>query len=356
MPLAGAGRAHLPRGIHHPLSRYTRAVPTPVPEPPDDILARARERAAARSARDWSRADALRAEIEAAGWRVVDRGTRFRLSPASPPTVETAGRTLYGHASAVPSLLDEPAAARFSVQLLADDRPDDLARVLAGLRAHAPAGTQVVVIANDPSPAQARGLEPGSAELETIGDGAPEVTWTSTRLGCAAARNVGLRRATGDIVILAGSSIELLGDALGPLAEALDDPAVAVAGAFGLVAEDLRHFDPSPGPTVDAIEGRWLAFRRDDYRRLGPLDERFVAPGYLDVWWSLVLRDGLADGGPPRSARRLELPLIQHGETRPAATPEADLARLTRRNYYRLLERFRDRADELLGSGRADDS
>ena len=39
---------------------------------PDDVQALADERAAARAARDFARADALRAEIEAAGWEVVD--------------------------------------------------------------------------------------------------------------------------------------------------------------------------------------------------------------------------------------------------------------------------------------------
>ena len=39
---------------------------------PDDVQALADERAAARAARDFARADALRAEIEAAGWEVED--------------------------------------------------------------------------------------------------------------------------------------------------------------------------------------------------------------------------------------------------------------------------------------------
>jgi hypothetical protein len=326
-------------------------VPAPDPLPPDDIVSRARERAAARAARDWSRADALRAEIEAAGWRIVDRGTGFDLSPAFPPTIEDAGRARYGNAAAVPSLLDAPADTLFSVHLLADDRPDDLVRALAGLRAHAPGGTQVVIVANGPSPARAGRLEPGGPDLAPVAGRVPEVVRTSARLGHAAARNVGLRRAAGQIVVLADTSVEPIGDALTPLAAALADPAVAVTGGFGIVSADLRHFDDAPGPAVDAIERYWLAFRRDDYRALGPLDEKFVFCRHLDVWWSLVLRTGADPSVPPRGARRLDLPLVRHEHRGRTSLSEADRDRLSRRNLYRVLDRFRGRAD-LFGAGR----
>jgi len=56
------------------------------PAPPTEVVALARARAEARADGDWPRADGLRAEIEAAGWKVVDAGTAFRLEPATPPT------------------------------------------------------------------------------------------------------------------------------------------------------------------------------------------------------------------------------------------------------------------------------
>jgi hypothetical protein len=324
-------------------------VQRPAPEPPAEVVAAARERAAARAARDWPRADTLRAEIEAAGWKVIDRGTGFDLEPAAPPTVEEAGITRYGSSSAVPSTLAERPTARFTVALVADDRSDDPARLLAGLRTHAPVGTQVVVVANEPAAAQAERLAAGSPDLAPIGDIAPEVTWTSVRLGHAAACNVALRRARGEVVVLADPSVELLGDALTPLADALADPAVAVCGAFGLVAADLRRFMAAPGPAVDVIELPWLAFRRADYLALGPLDEKLVVERHLDTWWSLVLRAGAADR-PPRGARRLDLPLRRHAPPERHDLPAAELERLARRSFYRVLDRFRDRPDLLSGA------
>ena len=60
---------------------------------PQPVLDAAHARAAARAAQDWSEADRLRAEIEAAGWKVVDRGTDFALSPAAPPDGSSSVRT-----------------------------------------------------------------------------------------------------------------------------------------------------------------------------------------------------------------------------------------------------------------------
>ena len=321
----------------------------PRPEPPAEIVGLARERSEARAARDWLRADALRAEIEAAGWKVIDRGTDVVLEPATPTTVEEGGVLRYGAAAAVPSVLDQPPTARFSVELIADDWADDLSRILAGLRAHAPEGTQVVIVANDPGPGQAARLAPDGPDLVPIADAAPEVVWTSDRLGHAAARNVGLRRARGAVVVLADASIEPTGDALAPLERALDDPAVAVAGAFGLVTADLRRFDDAPGPVVDAVALEWMAFRRADFVALGPLDEKFVFQRHLDAWWSLVLRAGADETAAPRGARRLALPLARHEHRAWTSLRESERDRLSKRNFYRVLDRFRDRGDLLSG-------
>lgn len=321
----------------------------PAPTPPDEIAALARERAAARVGREYARADALRAEIEAAGWRVVDRGTAYQLEPAAPPTIRDVDVVRYGSAAGVPSVLETPSTAAFTVLLPADDWPDDLTRMLGGIRAHAPAGTQVVIVANDPSPVQAARLDPGSPDLEPIAGSAPELLWTSARLGKAAATNIGLQRARGSVVVLAETCMQPIGDALEPLAAALADPGVAVAGSSGLVSADLRHFADAPGPDVVAIGAGWLAFRRADLPALGPLDERFVIDRYLDVWWSLVLRAGPDSTRPPRRAVRLDLPLIRHEPRGSRTLAAAERDRMSKRNFYRVMDRFRDRTDLVSG-------
>lgn len=311
---------------------------------PDDVLSAAHARATARRERDWAEADRLRGEIEAAGWRIVDRGTDFALTPAAPPDEADGGHLRYGASRNVPSRLDEPATGVATIVLIATDWPGDLARMLESLRATSPLGVTIVVVADAPSAEQDAALEGPGGEAPPV-----ETVWTSARLGHAAATNIGVRRAGAPVVVLLDTSIEPTGDFVTPLVRALDDPTVAVSGGWGIVSKDLRHFEDAPAGDVDAIEGYCLAFRRADFAERGPLDERFTFYRNLDIWWSLVLRDG-GEGEPPRRAVRLDgLPLVRHEHRGYTSLPEGERDRLSKRNFYRIIDRFGSRRDLLVG-------
>jgi cysteinyl-tRNA synthetase len=318
---------------------------------PEPVRALAHARSDARARRDWPEADRLRGEIEAAGWRIVDRGTDFSLEPAHPDDIVEDGRTRYGSSSAVPSRLDEPDSALASVILIATDQPEDLARSVAALRRFAPAGTHLVIVADDPSAEQSASLiGPEGPAAEPIGGSPVEIVWTSAPLGYAAATNAGLRRAAGRIVVLMDTSVELTGDLIGQLEAALADPSVAVAGGWGIVSDDLRRFEDAPAGDVDAIEGYALAFRRADLGQRGLLDERFRFYRNLDIWWSLVLRDE-GEGRPPRRAIRISDPAATRHEHRGyTGVPPAERDRLSKRNFYRIIDRFGSRRDLLVSS------
>jgi cysteinyl-tRNA synthetase len=312
---------------------------------PEAVLDAAHARAAARADHRWDEADRLRDEIESAGWKIVDRGTDFALSPATPPTLENDGVVRYGSSSDVPLRLPEPATAEATVVLVATDWPTDLERALAALDRHRPDATQVVVVADGPSDEQ-------DAGLEAIGDaGRSEIVRTSARLGLGAALNVGLRRATGRVVIVLDLSVEPTGDVVTPLVRALDDRSIAVAGGWGIVSDDLRRFREAPPGDVDAIEGYAIAFRRDEAAARGPFDERFVFYRNLDIWWSLVLRDE-GDERPPRRAVAVELPARRHEHRGWTSLAESERERLSKRNFYRILDRFGHRSN-LAGGDRA---
>jgi GT2 family glycosyltransferase len=228
-----------------------------------------------------------------------------------------------------------------TVVLVATDWPDDVERALIGLRGHAPAQTSIVVVANDPSPEQAAALDALAV------DDALETVWTSERLGQATALNVGLRRAAAPVVILLDTSVEPTGDVVTPLVRALDDPAVAVVGGWGITSQDLRHFEAAAPGDVDAVEGYAMAFRRDEIAARGPLDEHFRFYRNLDIWWSLVLRDA-GEGSPPRRAVAVELPAVRHEHRGWSSLPEADRDRQSKRNFYRIIDRFGSRMDLLI--------
>ncbi len=343
----------------------------------------------ARARQDWATADTLKAQIEAAGWKVVDRGSRTSVTPAAPLTVEVEGELRYGSAASVPTRLEEPAATAFTVVLLASEEPAKVARLVHGIRAHPPGGVrvQVVVVANDPNEAQQAALAELAASGATPDWESPEQLRTATRLGYAAALNIGLRRVAGEIVVLADGSAWPTGDALSPIAAALADTSVGTVGGIGFSADEPGRLNPaalelarageedSAGSDVTALQGGWLAFRRSDLAALGPLDEHFVTPAWLDLWWSLRIRCGadpdwtetdsdvaadrdeeagqtatpeptaLPASAPPappapRRALLLRLPL-EHDEI----TWPPDRSRLNRRNMYRVLDRFGWRED-----------
>ena len=316
---------------------------------PDDVLAAAHERSRARAARDWAEADRLRAEIEAAGWKVVDKGIDFALSPIAPPDLTDGERVRYGSTASVPSRLDEAATGLATIVLIATDWPEDLARAIAALDAGSPVGTSVVVVADAPSTDQVEALAAIEARARSVGLPV-EVVWTSERLGHATALNVGLRRVSGPVAIVLDTSVEPNDDVITPLVHALDDPTVAVAGGWGIVSSDLRTFEDAPPGDVDAIEGYLLAFRREDVAGRGPLDERFRFYRNLDIWWSLVLRDE-GEGRPPRRAVSLAgLPAVRHEHRGYTSLPDAERDRQSKRNFYRILDRFGSRRDLLTGA------
>jgi len=354
------------------------------PTIPATILSLGHARSAARRSRNFREADRLRDDIEAAGYRVVDRGGDFLILPAHPADiVEEDGRVRYGWSGAVPSHLGDPPTAVATLVIVAEGGAEPLRRTLAGLRTHAPDGTQVVIVA-PPDDALEADLTPDDL-LSPIAGAPPDVVHTAKAFRPAAARNAGARPARGAVLAWLAAGATVSGDVVSPLVATLADPTVAVAGAVGLVAADIRRFSAGPAGDVDAIDRVLLAFRRDEVGIMGTLDERFFGDEQLDRWWSLVLRDGPdlpeedTDGGAdvapeardadpdvaeddgadpdaddlePYVARRaiaLDLPIDPVGAIPLAPEPahEGEAGRRRKRDLYRLIDRFTGRPDLL---------
>ena len=307
---------------------------------PDAVLTAAHERSRARQAHDWATADQLRGEIEAAGWTIVDRGTDFALSPTTPPDVEESGRIRYGASTSVPSRLDEPPVGLATVVVVADAFHEDLDRAITALERTSPTGTSIVIVGDGGT----------IGDPDWAADQDVELIVTAAHLGHGATLNAGIRRATGPIVILLDPSVEPTGDIVTPLVRALDDPSVGVAGGWGITSRDLRTFDAAPAGDVDAIEGYAMAFRREDYAGRGPLDEKFRFYRNLDIWWSLVLRDE-GEGTAARRAVSIDLPATRHEHRGWTSLPDDERTRQSKRNFYRIIDRFGWRRDLLIERG-----
>ncbi len=162
--------------------------------------------------------------------------------------------------------------------------------------------------------------------------------------GYGVAANAGIEAAAGEVCVLCDTSVQLTGDAVSPLVAALKDASVAVAGPFGLRATaGMKEFTEASGPEADAIEGYCMAFRRADAQAAGGLDPKFRFYRIADIDLSFRLRE---HGG--RAVVLPGLPLVRHEHRVWESTAPAERERLSRRNLYRFLDRWRLREDLLV--------
>lgn len=296
------------------------------------------ERSAARAARDFETADALREEIRRLGWEVVDAPDGSSVRPALP---DAGARPGYARGEDLESLLDRPADIAVSLQLAAEDHADDLLRCLRGLADHPPAvDWELLIVANAPS----FDLDDALPSVEMAVE--PKVLRSSERLGWADARNLGLRRSLGEVTVMLDTSVEPVGDFLTPLAAAFDDPSVGIAGGWGVTSPDGRHFEETSPGEVDAVEAYCFAVRREVLRDAGLFDQGFRFYRNADLDFSFRAR-----AGGWRAVTIADLPLRRHEHRDYASVPHDELHRLSRRNFYRFLKHWGDRRDLLLHPG-----
>jgi hypothetical protein len=161
--------------------------------------------------------------------------------------------------------------------------------------------------------------------------------------GFGRAHNEALAKATGDVVVLVDTSLELTGDLLGVLVAALADPTVAVAGPFGLATGDLCDYEERTTGDVAAIQGYCLAARRADLLAIGGVQESFLWYRNADIDVSLRLRTVLEPTG--RAVAVGAEHCTRHVHRAWEATPEAQRSDLSRHNMGIVHEVFFGRKD-----------
>jgi hypothetical protein len=297
---------------------------------PEDVRRFAEERAERRRAKDFPGADALRQRIEALGYEVTDLPDgAFDLFPRR--VEETGGQPRISH-RAVPSVLHHDATADFTVQWLSEAWPGDVLRGISSFRRFERGLSVRHVVVEAESAAEMANGWPEDVEVVPLAEDP----------GFGAARNAGLRRSLGRLVMVADGSVEAEDDPYTPLQEALEDPTVGVSGPFGLVSDDLREFRSDGGPEVDAVEGYLLAFRRDLLLQGFAFDDgyRFYRTADIDLCFQAKAM-GLR-------VVRVDVPVKRHEHRAWASLQEEERRRLSRRNIYRFLDKFRGRTDLLV--------
>ena len=275
-----------------------------------------------RRERDFAAADAIRERLRAGGWEVLDSAEGSELQALKAPVVVGT----------------KPVARAVTLLTVVHGWRPDVERWLLSVFTYCKADFEALLVDNSGDARMAGWLQSRAAERLRLVTLDPPV-------GFATAVNAGIEGAAGEVVVLFDPGVELTGDGITPLLEALRDPTVVVAGPFGLRGmATLKEFEEAPGPEVDAIEGYCMAFRRSDAEAVQVFDPKFRFYRIADIEFSFRLRDR---GG--RAQAVASLPLIKHEHRLWEATEPKERDRLSKRNFYRFLDRWGGRTDLLVG-------
>jgi GT2 family glycosyltransferase len=299
-----------------------------VTEPPPAVRDLVAERQAARERRDYTRADALREELRAAGWLVND-------TPAGPELAAAPPWRAVDPAALAPRW-EEPDQREVSVVVHVAGWPRDVARAVAALAAHCGGVDYEVVLVDDGvEEAAGRALEDLARTDERI-----RVLHLEPAIGFGAAMNLGMGQALGRVLVWLDPHVEATGDLLGPLLEALARPGAGLAGGWGVVTTSLLEFEADQGPEVDAVEGYLLALPRALAARVG-VDARHRYYRNADLDYSFAVR---ALG---YRAYRVDVPAHRHRHRAFHETDPTERDRWSKKNYDRFLARWKHRTDLL---------
>lgn len=303
---------------------------------PADILALSHERDLLRKRGRYDRADVLKRQIEEAGYAIKDNPHGAHLIIL--PSIEVDGN-VYRTSRQLPLLLNEPDTCLFSVNILARNSFEQTRRCLESvLRFAENTNIEIMLVDNasqDELSIWAATLQHSEPRLHILR--------TSRTMGEAEARNIGLKQSRGSYILLLDSNVELTGDIFTPLAKTLADEHIGITGLHGLHTADLRHFAESQQLEVEVVDKLCMAFRRQLLRRVGFFDEGYRFPYYMDIDFNFTVRDtGAAIVVTP------DLPIICNPLLKDEGLSASERTRLTKRNFYRFLEKWGDRDDLLL--------
>ena len=294
---------------------------------PEVVVELARARMAARAAKDWALADQLRAQIAEHGFEVLDVPDGFEFKLKSPfPIVSRIGD--------VRKITDKKFSC--SVAIIADSYIEDAILAVESIKAHSPVDTAILLLIAG---------SPDVGDVSSQLDSRTFIVQIQEGVGWAEAANALLKLAPSPYVIIMDPSTRLLGDAISPTLEKLSQgewSAVGWKGGLVNVEDDWRSVtDKGPG-AVDVLFSYFLGVNRESAMECGGFNNRAIYYRNADIEFSLRLRQ--AHG----NLLQIDLPLEQarhHGyyDTHPAFREEQ-----SKRNYDRILERFRGKNEILV--------
>jgi hypothetical protein len=283
---------------------------------PEQVHELARARQAARAEKNFALSDQLRDEIAAQGFEVVDVATGYELRPKKRfPSYESTRDVRPINSGKY----------EITVAMIVDGFHEDAVATIKAIKEHSECAITVLVIG-----------DPGIL-IDQL-DARTSLVHLTESLGWGECANALLRNITSEFVVIMDPSTRFTGDAITPvLAELKKREYVAVGWRGGLVnlEDDWRSIEDKGAGEVDVLFSYFLAVHREDALGAKGFSNRAIYYRNADIEFSLNLRHGQG------RLLQMDLPLEQDRHHGYYDTEEEFRELQSKKNYDRILERFR---------------
>ncbi len=283
---------------------------------PESVHELARARQAARAEKNFALSDSLRSEIAAQGFEVVDVADGYELRPKKRFATYSSTRDIKAINSGKYPI---------TVAMIIDGFHEDAIQTLQSIKAHSDCAIAMLVIGEAGALADQLDARTSLVEL-------------TENFGWGESANALLRNVTSEFIVIMDPSTRFTGDAIAPVLEELQKREfVAVGWRGGLInlEDEWRSVDDKGAGEVDVLFSYFIAMHREDALAARGFNNRALYYRNADIEFSLALRH--ANG----RLLQMDLPLEQARHHGYYDTEEQYRELQSKKNYDRILERFR---------------
>ena len=283
---------------------------------PESVHELGRARQAARAEKNFALADQIRDQIAQAGYEIVDVATGFELHEKS----------LVQSVADIQKLKNLPKTDRaITVAIIVNGFHDDAITSVNSIKAHSTA--EIVVLATEPAD-----------DLASVVDSYTHVFYLEKDSGWGENANALLRIASTPYVVIMDPSTTFTGDAISPVVHELskkDFVAVGWRGGLVNIEDQWRTVDDKGAGEVDVLFSYFFALDKDAALQAGGFNPRAIYYRNADMEFSLRLKHAAG------RLLQIDLPLVQGRHHGYYDTEESFRDAQSKKNYDRILERFR---------------
>jgi len=283
---------------------------------PESVHELGRARQAARAEKNFALADQIRDQIAQAGYEIVDVATGFELHEKS----------LVQSVADIQKLKNLPKTDRaITVAIIVNGFHTDAITSVNSIKAHSTA--EIVVLATEPAD-----------DLASVVDSHTHVFYLEKDSGWGENANALLRISSTPYVVIMDPSTTFTGDAISPVVQELskkDFVAVGWRGGLVNIEDQWRTVDDKGAGEVDVLFSYFFALDKDAALQAGGFNPRAIYYRNADMEFSLRLKHAAG------RLLQIDLPLVQGRHHGYYDTEESFRDAQSKKNYDRILERFR---------------